>query len=64
MPAANIEEWSASQVKVVADTTVKRGGCLVESPFGFVDASVDAQFQELARALMDAHAAGLESREP
>ena len=32
---------------------VSRGGCLVESPFGFIDAGIDAQFQELARALLD-----------
>ncbi len=36
---------------------VSRGGCLVESPFGFVDATIDAQFQELARALLDGDAA-------
>jgi flagellar assembly protein FliH len=47
------QQWVASHVAVVADTAVSRGGCLVESPFGFVDASIDAQFQELARALLD-----------
>jgi flagellar assembly protein FliH len=49
-------------VTVVADAAVSRGGCLVESPFGFVDASIDAQFQELARALLDGETAGLEAR--
>lgn len=41
-----------SRVSVVADGAVSRGGCLVQSDFGFVDASVDAQFQEIARALL------------
>ncbi len=41
-----------SHVTVVPDTAVSRGGCLVQSDFGYVDASIDAQFQELARALL------------
>ncbi len=43
---------AGSRVTVVADGAVSRGGCLVQSEFGFVDASVDAQFQEIARALL------------
>jgi flagellar assembly protein FliH len=43
---------AGSRVTVVADPGVSRGGCRVESDFGYVDASVDAQFQELARALL------------
>jgi len=43
---------AGSRVTVVADSGVSRGGCRVESDFGYVDASVDAQFQELARALL------------
>lgn len=43
---------AGSRVTVVADPGVSRGGCLVESDFGYVDASVDAQFQELARAML------------
>jgi len=39
-------------VTVVADAGISRGGCRVESDFGYVDAGVDAQFQELARALL------------
>jgi flagellar assembly protein FliH len=39
-------------VTVTPDTSVSRGGCLVQSDFGYVDAGVDAQFQELARALL------------
>jgi flagellar assembly protein FliH len=43
---------AGSRVTVVADPGMSRGGCRVESDFGYVDASVDAQFQELARALL------------
>lgn len=39
-------------VRVVADTAVRRGGCLVQSDFGLIDMSVDAQIQELATALL------------
>lgn len=46
------EEWDRSHVTVVADRDVSRGGCLVESDFGFIDGSIEAQFQELARALL------------
>jgi flagellar assembly protein FliH len=41
-----------SRVTVVSDPGVSRGACRVESDFGYVDASVDAQFQELARSLL------------
>jgi flagellar assembly protein FliH len=43
---------AGSHVTVTPDSAVSRGGCLVQSDFGYVDASVDAQFQELARALL------------
>lgn len=39
-------------VKVIADPIVTRGGCLVQSDFGFMDVSPDAQFRELAQALL------------
>lgn len=44
--------WSGSHVAVVADGSLNKGGCMVESDFGFVDASVDAQFHEIARGLL------------
>jgi flagellar assembly protein FliH len=59
--ARGADRWAVAHVTVVADSAVSRGGCLVESPFGFVDASIDAQFQELARALLDGESAGLEA---
>lgn len=43
--------WAGNHVTVVADPAVGRGGCLVESSFGFIDASVDAQFTVLEQAL-------------
>jgi flagellar assembly protein FliH len=39
-------------VTIVADTVVTRGGCLVQSDFGFMDVSPDSQFRELARTLL------------
>jgi flagellar assembly protein FliH len=54
------DQWAAAHVTVVADPAISRGGCLVESPFGFVDASVDAQFQELTAALLDTDRPSLE----
>jgi len=39
-------------VRIVADALVPRGGSLVQSDFGFMDASPEAQFRELARALL------------
>ena len=51
------------RIEVVADPSISRGGCFVESSFGFVDASIEAQFNELGRALIDteADAAGFET---
>lgn len=42
----------SSVVRVVADPVVRRGGCLVQSQFGLIDVSADAQIQELATALL------------
>ena len=39
-------------VEIVADVNVPRGGCLVRSAFGSIDAGIDAQMRELARALL------------
>ena len=39
-------------VKVLPDPAVARGGCLVESDFGNIDASVDAQVAEVARIML------------
>jgi flagellar assembly protein FliH len=50
--AARHGGWAGSHVTVVADPSVGRGGCMVESSFGFIDASVDAQFRVLEQALL------------
>jgi len=47
-------------VRIVPDPHVRPGGCLVQSDFGLIDASVDAQLAEMATALLgdvepDAH---------
>jgi flagellar assembly protein FliH len=44
--------WACAHVHVVADPFVDRGGCLVQTDFGLMDAGLDGQFQELARALL------------
>jgi flagellar assembly protein FliH len=38
-------------IEIVSDAAVARGGCLVQSDFGVMDVSLDAQFCELARVL-------------
>jgi flagellar assembly protein FliH len=50
--AAHASQWTGTNVTVVADARVGRGGCRVESDFGVMDAGVDGQIQELARALL------------
>ena len=45
-------EWESDQVTVVSDDNVSRGGCRIESDFGFVEASVEAQFEEIERAVL------------
>jgi flagellar assembly protein FliH len=56
--AARANDWAGTSVSVVADPRVGRGGCRVESEFGTMDAGVDAQIQELARALLGEEDAG------
>lgn len=50
--AAQITPFSGRQVEILPDPAVARGGCLVESEFGFINASVDAQVDEIARAVL------------
>jgi flagellar assembly protein FliH len=47
------DRWEGAQVTILPDAAVARGGCLVESEFGTVDGSLDAQFDEMTRALLD-----------
>ena len=39
-------------VQVVSDPQVGRGGCLVKSAFGVVDAGIDTQIREMSQALL------------
>ena len=47
--------WGGQTVTVVPDPSISRGGCLVESAFGSVDATIERQFDELSRALFGEH---------
>ncbi|SDF38891.1 flagellar assembly protein FliH [Sporolituus thermophilus] len=40
-------------LQIIADNTVGRGGCLLDTPFGMVDARIDTQFEMVKRALED-----------
>ena len=61
--AARVAQLAGSNVTIVADGHLNRGGCRIESDMGMLDAGVDAQLQEIARALLgeDEGAAGLRS---
>ena len=39
-------------VQIVSDPHIHRGGCVVESDFGLIDVSIDAQVEELTRSLL------------
>lgn len=45
-------QWTGTHVTVVADARIGRGGCRVESEFGVMDAGVEGQIHEIARALL------------
>jgi flagellar assembly protein FliH len=45
-------QFTGTNVTVAADARVPRGGCRIESDFGAMDVGVDAQIQEVARALL------------
>ena len=49
---ASQRSWTGTNVTVVGDARVSRGGCRIESDFGTLDAGVDAQIHELVRALL------------
>jgi flagellar assembly protein FliH len=50
--AARTAQLEGSHVAIVADARISRGGCRVESDLGVMDAGVDAQLHEIARALL------------
>ncbi len=49
--AQDSARWGGQTVTVVPDPGISRGGCLVETAFGSVDATIERQFDELSRAL-------------
>jgi flagellar assembly protein FliH len=58
--AARVSEMTSSNVTIVADTRLSRGACRVESDMGLLDVGIDAQLQEVGRALLgtdDTHVA-------
>jgi flagellar assembly protein FliH len=55
--AARVAEISRSTVTVVADARLSRGACRVESEMGLLDVGIDAQLQEVGRALLGAEEA-------
>ncbi len=44
--------WDGDQVTVVSDESIGRGGCRIESAFGFIEAGVEAQFEEIEKAVL------------
>jgi flagellar assembly protein FliH len=50
--AARVAASAGGSVTFVPDARVGRGGCRIESDMGMLDAGVDAQIQEIARALL------------
>ena len=52
--AARVAELTSSNVTVVADARLSRGACRVESDMGLLDIGIDAQLQEVGRALLGA----------
>jgi flagellar assembly protein FliH len=50
--AGHLTPLAGRHVEILSDPSVARGGCLVESEFGFIDAAVDAQVDEIARAVL------------
>jgi flagellar assembly protein FliH len=54
--AMDAGEWLApvrAELEVVADVSVSRGGCVLDSDYGQIDATVETQVAELARLLVD-----------
>ena len=50
--AARVSALTSSNVTVEADARLSRGGCRVESDMGLLDVGIDAQLQEVGRALL------------
>jgi len=51
--APGLKQTDEAHVRVEPDPLVSRGSCLVQSDFGFMDVTPEAQFEELARTLLE-----------
>ena len=40
-------------ITVVEDTTVERGGCVIETDFGAIDARISSQLSELEQKILE-----------
>ena len=47
------EEGSGREVTLVADKSIERGGCLVQTECGDVDARIEEEFREVERAFFE-----------
>jgi flagellar assembly protein FliH len=52
--AARVAGFTSSNVTIVEDARLSRGACRVESDMGLLDVGIDAQLQEVGRALLGA----------
>lgn len=62
LKASTTTEWAQSAIKLIPDASVARGGCVVETAHGRVDATVDRQFAEIAHALLGEPGTAAEAR--
>lgn len=46
------QNWEGARVTILPDPAVTRGGCVVQSDFGQVNGALDAQFEQMTRALL------------
>ena len=44
---------NAKHIQIVEDTTVDRGGCIIETDFGEIDARISSQLHELEEKILD-----------
>jgi flagellar assembly protein FliH len=44
---------NAKRITVVEDSTVDRGGCVIETDFGEIDARIASQLHELEERILD-----------
>ncbi len=58
LPSLAAAIGASAHVDLDADAAVSRGGCVVRTPGGRIDATIEAQLDRLAEALVDAPGAG------